>query len=271
MVNMPGKVKRLAAVFFSVLTMNLILAACVIQKSSPTLTPGDLTVNPDKSIRIGLDSSLPPFEATDPYSNDVVGFDIELIKSVAEKTGLKLEFVNNPYSQLIAMVSKCQLDAAISAIAISDSLKQQLYFSDVYYTSSNVLVVKKGNITITGLDTLSGVNVGTLAGSPSESDIRKIPGIQLNTYPSFGLAFFDMISGYTQAVIADKLHALTYVEIKPNNLRIIGDEFGVVNYGIAICKKRGDLVEIFNNALAELKIDGTLKKLTEKWLTQVGQ
>jgi ABC-type amino acid transport substrate-binding protein len=218
-----------------------------------------------------VDANLPPFEMLDSNTNELVGFDIELIKAVAERTGLEIEFVNNGYSQIITMISKCQLDAGISAIAIVDVLKQQMDFSDPYYTTGQVLVVKKGNITITGMDTLSNMMVGTQEDTPSQIEIGNIPGAQVQIYQSFNLAFQDLITGYIDAVIADKPHALIYVEKKPNNLKIVGEEFGSVNYVIAVCKNRPDLVEIFNNGLADITADGTLGKLTQKWITNSGQ
>ncbi len=267
-INRNKKIR--GSVFVIVLTLNILLGACNLQLL-PTGDPNTQTVTSLNTIRIGVDAILPPFEVTDSVSNDLVGFDIDLIKTVAAQAGLNVEFVNNSYSQIITMVGKCQIDAAISAIANTDVLKQHMNFSDNYFTTSNVLVVKKSNITVTSLDTLTGLTVGTQSGSPGELESRKISGVLLKTYPSFGLAFLEMVSGYTQAVIADKPHALIYVDSKPNNLKIIGEGFGSVNYTIAICNKRGDLVDSFNLGLKTVKEDGTLEKLSKKWLINVGQ
>ena len=190
---MIGNKRKLGFGVVFVLSLNSVISGCGKQPSSSVnLVAGSNDAN--INIRVGVDAILPAFEST-IGSNELQGFDIDLINSLTDQAGLKVEFVNNAYRQIISMVAKCQLDAAISAIAIS-ILQQQMNFSDAYYTTSNVLVVKKGNIAITNLDNLAGVLVGTQAGSPSESEAQKIPGIQLKSYPSFGLAFLDMLSGY---------------------------------------------------------------------------
>jgi ABC-type amino acid transport substrate-binding protein len=263
-------VKNLSLAVIALLLISILLAACGA-KSSPTQESSADAPTSLPKIRIGVDANLPPFEMLDSNTNELVGFDVELMRAIAEKIGFEVEFLNTGSSQLITLVSQCQLDAGISAIAITDGLKQQMDFSDPYYTTGQVLVVKKGNIVITGLDTLSDMTVGTQAGSLSEIEIWKIPGAQAETYSSYNLAFQDLITGYIDAVIADKPHALIYVEKKPNNLKIVGEEFGSVNYGIAICKDRADLVGLINNGLASVTADGTLEKLTQKWLTNDSQ
>jgi len=67
-------------------------------------------------------------------------------------------------------------------------------------------------------------------------------------------------------VVADKLLALSYVTVKPNNLKVAGDEFAAEQYGIAICNQRTDLLKKINDGLANVKADGTLGKLQRKWL-----
>jgi polar amino acid transport system substrate-binding protein len=257
---MSISVKKIPSALLALLLVSLVGAACGPQ--TPASAP---------KVRVGVDATLPPFETLDPATNNPVGFDIDLIQAIARKTGLNIELVNKDASQVIAMVGQCQLDAGISAIAISAALEQKMDFSDPYYTTSQVLVVKKGNIVITGLDTLTGMLVGTQAGTPSEIEAGKQPGVQVQVYPSFYLAIQDLITGYTDAVIADRPHALVDVNKKPNNLKIVGDAFGSVNYGIAVCKQQAALLGSLNTGLAALKADGTLDRLIQKWITSSGQ
>lgn len=257
--------KHLSLSIIVMLVISIFLTACGVSVSpTQTLTPDASSALP--KIRIGLDPSLPPFEMLDATNNKPAGFDIELMKAIAARAGFNVEFVKVAYNQIITVVGQCQIDGGISAIPIMDELKQQVDFSDPYYTTGQVVVVKTGNITITGLNTLSGSIVGTQAGTLSEIELGKIAGVQPQPYVSFSFAFQNLIDGYIDAVIADKPRALSYVAIKPNNLKIVGEEFASVNYGIAVCKDRAGLVQKINDALASITADGTLKKLTQKWI-----
>ena len=261
--------KRLSLALVALLLIGVFLTACAApalptEKSGARSNAGFQS----QKIRVGVDARLRSFEMLDPNENDFAGFDIELMQAIASKAGLDVEFVNVGFDQLITFIGRCQLDIGISAIAITDELKQQVNFSSPYLTTGHVVVVKKGNLTITGRDKLSDMTVGTQAGTLSEIETRKIVAAQVKAYPNFQLAFRVLTAGYIDAVIADKPHALSYVNIKPNNLKIVGDEFGSVNYGIALCKTRVDLTETINTALVAVKADGTLNSLKQKWINK---
>ena len=217
-------------------------------------------------IQIGTDATFSPFETIDMTSKELSGFDIELMKAIAAREGFKVNFSNVVYIPLMRGIAQCQYDGGISAIAIIDQLKQQVSFSDPYLTFGQVVVVKKGNLTITGRDQLPDMAVGSQRGSASALEIQKIPGVHLMIYDSFNLAFQDLVNGYIDAVVAGSPRAQSYANIKSNNLKIVGGEFASESYGIAICNQRADLVKKINEGLKAIKADGTLDRLTDKWL-----
>ena len=216
-------------------------------------------------IRVGTDATFAPFESVDDNSN-LTGFDIDLIKTIAERTDLNVQLVNVAYDRILAGVAKCDYEGGISMITISDALKNQVNFSDPYLTFGQVVVVKEGNITINGRDTLSGMVVGTQKGSIFANNTAMLPGAQLKLYDSYDLAFQDLVTGYIDAVVAGYPRALSYANIKANNLKIVGDEFGSESLGIAVCRTRADLLKAINDGLAKAKSDGTIDKLKQKWL-----
>jgi polar amino acid transport system substrate-binding protein len=257
-------VKHLSLRVAVILVISIFLTACGVSGSpTQTSTPDASSALP--KLRIGVDTSLPPFETLDPANNEPTGFDIELMKAIAARAGYNVEFVKVNYNQITSVVGQCQIDGGISAIPIMDKLIGQVDFSNPYYTTAQVVVVKAGNITVTGLASLSGSLVGTQMGTLSEIELGKISGVQVEPYETFSFAFQNLIDGYIDAVIADKPRALSYVNIKPNNLKIVGAEFATVQYGIAVCKERTGLVQKFNEALSSLTADGTMKKLAQKW------
>jgi polar amino acid transport system substrate-binding protein len=257
------------------LTMMLIwlgvfLAACGAA-SAPAENSSPRASIPRTKIRIGVEAILPSFEVVDSNTGELVGFDIELMKAIAAKANLEVDLVNVGEHQLMPFVEQCRLDGGISAIPIPDELEKRVEFSEPYYTAGQVVVVKKGNLTISDRNTLLDAVIGTQEGTLSEIEIGNIESIRPKAYPFLYLAFQDLITGYIDAVIIDKPHALSYVQTKPNNLKFVGNEFANVDYAIAICKTRTDLTEKINAGLAAVKADGTLDRLAYKWLNSTKQ
>ena len=243
---------------------SLFISGCAAQ-NSPTQTPdanSSLT-----RIRIGVIADLPPYESYDATKKEVSGFDIDLLNTIARQANIYVEYVNinAGYNQLINQVGLCRLDGGISAITVTDDYKQQLAFSEPYYSVGQVVIVKKGNIKITGPDSLSGMIVGTQAKSISALEMGKIPGIKPKLFESFHAAFQELISGNIDAVIADHPRAWNYAKVKPNNLKIVGKEFANVPYAIVFCKNKTKVLDQVNAELAAIKKDGTLDKLIKKW------
>jgi ABC-type amino acid transport substrate-binding protein len=241
----------------------LCLSACSAQGGSVQNQP--VAKYPPAKIRVGTDTTLAPFETLDPDKNEFSGFDIELMRALGSTVNLSVEFVNMSLGQMLPAVARCSLDAGISSIAITEQLGQLIDFSDSYYTARHVVVVKKGNIVITGRDKLTDMVVGTQEGTPGEAEIDNVTDQVPVIYPTFSMAFLGLASGSIDAVIADKPHALVHVNIKPNNLKIVGDGFGSSSYGIAVCKTKQNLTKRINAGLAVIKADGTLDRLMQKY------
>ncbi len=262
--------------YFSNKLMFLLLAALVLAAcggstaAAPTpaadVSGNDASPEPSAKLLIGTDATFPPFESVDASRRQIVGFDVDLMNAIAAKAGLQIEIVGTRYDLLLDAIARCRLVAGISAIPITDDLKQEMLFSDPYYTHGQVVVVKKGNIIITGRDTLAGMTVGAQKNTNSVNEIQQIPGAHLASYPTAEFAFRDLMEGLIDAVVADKLLALSYVDVKPNDLKIAGDEFGTEDFGIAICNQQADLLKKINEGLAAVKADGTLDRLQKKWL-----
>jgi polar amino acid transport system substrate-binding protein len=244
--------KRLPIVIVVLWLAGMFLAACA-NKTPPV------------KVRFGTDATYPPFETV--VNKQITGFDIELMKAIAAKANLEVEFVNNGYPQVLAGMAECQFDGAISAIAVTDKLAEQMSFSDVYFSIGQVVVVKQGNITILGRDSLAGMTVGAQKGTTSASELEQINGVKARIYASPDLVFQDLINGLIDAVIADKMVALSFANQPSNQLKIVGDEFAIENYAIAICNQKPDLLKQVNDGLKAVKANGALTKLVKKWLT----
>lgn len=222
-------------------------------------------------VTFGTDATFPPYESVDMNTKELVGFDIELMKAIAARASLQVEFVNVSYTPLMGGIARCQFDGGISAIPVSDGANQPITLSEPYFSAGQVVVVKKGNLAITGRDQLAGMVVGSQKGTPGAAEIGKIAGAQFKSYDSFNLAFDDLIRGLIDAVVADNPLALSYVSVRPYNLKIVGDEFAAESYAIALCNQRAELVKRINDGIAGVKADGTLNSLVQKWIVKGGK
>ncbi|MGD0855494.1 MAG: basic amino acid ABC transporter substrate-binding protein [Dehalococcoidia bacterium] len=215
---------------------------------------------------VACDATWPPFEIVNEQTKQVDGFGVELMRAVADKAGLNIEFVNAGFDSVLAGVAQCQYDMAVSSITITDERKASILFSDPYFAAGQIVTVRKDNTSITGFDKLTGKTVGAQIGTTGAIEASKMTGVKLKTYDEVGFGFQDLVNGQLDAVIADNPVALGYVNKNKDTLKTVGSIFTNEHYGIAICKKNAYLVPKVNAALKALKEEGFLDKLTQKWV-----
>ena len=217
-------------------------------------------------VRVATDATWPPFESVDEATKEIVGFDADLIKAIAEKENLEIELLNVSWDPLLAGMAQCQYDAAISAMTITEERKQSFNFSDPYFAAGQVVTVRNDNTDITGKDALSGKTIGVQLGTTGDIEAQNIAGAEVKNYDDIGLAFQDLLNGQIDAVIADNPLALGYIGQNAGKLKTAGDVFTDEFYGIAVCKTNTDLLAKLNSGLAKVKADGVIDQLSKKWI-----
>lgn len=248
--------RRIWIILSTVLVLSIALAAC-------SSGGGD-------KVQVATDATWPPFEMVDETTKDIIGFDIDLMNAVAEKGGFEVEFVNVGFDPLLAGMSSCQYDAAISAITITEERKGDMGFSGPYFSAGQVVAVRVENTDITSKDDLSGKVVGAQIGTTGAIEIENIAGATLKTYDDVGLAYQDLINGQVDAVVADDGLARGYVAKNSAQLKIVGEPFTDEFYGIAVCKTDTELLQKINQGLEAVISEGLIDELTLKWLVGEG-
>lgn len=222
-----------------------------------------------QKVKVAIDSTLLNFAQPGQRSGEYIGLEIDLMNAIAKKAGIQVEYVDSRFNQVVNFVADCQVDVGIAGIPITDETKARMYMTAAYYTTYQVIVVKEGNLTITGRDSLTGALAATQDNTPSEHAVESLPGIQLTTYDTYDLAIQDLALGFREAVITDLPRALTFVSNKRDRLKIVDDRFGELSYGIGVCKLRSGLYEKIRLGLEDLKTDGTVDRLIKKWIKTV--
>ena len=229
-----------------------------------TMLPG-CAQKPEK-IRIATDATWPPFEHVNEQTKEIEGFDIDLIKAIAEKEGLEIEILNVAWDPLLAGVAQCQYDAAISSVSITPERAKEMLFSDPYFQVGQLVTVGIDNTDIKSKDDLAGKVAGAQIGTTGSFAIEDIDGATLKTYDDIGLAFQDLINGQIDAVVADNPLAYGYAGKNPDKLKTVGDVFTSEDIGIAVCKNKPELLEQINSGLRAVMAEGLIEQLIDKWL-----
>jgi polar amino acid transport system substrate-binding protein len=219
-------------------------------------------------VRVATEAAYPPFEMVDETTKELIGFDIELMTAIGEKAGLDIRFENTPWDPLLAGIATCQFDAAISAITITAERAKQMNFSEPYINAGQVITVRANDSSINSPTDLQGKTIGVQLGTTGHIEADKISGATVKPYDTVDLAFIDLGNGQLDGVIADYPTTINYVLKFSDRIKTTGDVFTDESYGIAVCKTNGELLTKINAALAELKAEGFVAELEEKWLAE---
>ncbi len=258
------KTRTTQAIIALFITAALVLSACAAPATEAAKTAtGE---KPTKVWRIASDATYPPFETVDETSKELTGFDIDLIKAVAENAGFEYELVNVNFDALLAGMSQCQFDAAISAITITDERKQSMLFSDGYINAGQIVTINLATTDIKTVDDLKDKTIGVQIATTGAIEAGKIEGATVKSYDTVDLAFQDLINRQVDAVVADYPTSLDYVKQNADKIATTGDPFTEEVYGIAVCKTNTELLDLLNKGLKAAQDNGTLKDIEAKWL-----
>jgi polar amino acid transport system substrate-binding protein len=237
--------------------LTLLLVACLTVPACST----------SSKIIVATDATYPPFESVNETTKAVEGFDIDLMKAVAEKAGLDIQFKNVAFDPLLTGMAQGTYDIAISAITITEDRSKSMSFSDAYFNAGQLVVVQISNTAIKSKNDLTGKKVGVQLGTTGQFEVEKITGVtEIKKYDEIGLAYQALMNGQVEAVVADNPVALNYVAKNATKLKAAGDVFTNEFYGIAVNKKKPDLLAKINQGLAAVKADGLIPQLTDKWI-----
>lgn len=221
-----------------------------------------------ETIRVGMSGGYFPF--TFVRQDQLQGFEVDLMNALAAKTGDQVEFSTMSFSGLIGALESGRIDTIANQITITPERAAKFAFSQPYVYDGAQVVVKKGNETeITGVDSLKGRIVAVNLGSNFEQLLRDLPfasEIDIRTYESN--IEQDTALGRVDAFVMDRVSSAQVIKESPLPLALAGPPFSEIQNALPF-RNDGEglaLRDKLDVALAELKADGTLKAISEKWL-----
>ncbi|MRG86825.1 transporter substrate-binding domain-containing protein [Salinibacillus xinjiangensis] len=213
---------------------------------------------------VATDSNFQPFEYMNPDTQELEGFDIDLISAVAEEAGFEIEFETMNFDGLLGSMRTGKHDIGIAGISITDERKETIDFSDKYYDSGLILAVPKDS-DIESIEDIDGHKVGARQGSTSEQYLQNNTNAEVSAFPEIVTAYMDLEAGRLDAVLYDLPNVQYYIkENASDTLKTVGDVLEGQPYGIAF-PKDSELVEPVNEALATIKESGKYAEIYKKW------
>jgi glutamine transport system substrate-binding protein len=201
-------------------------------------------------------------------AGNLVGFDIEIVEALAAKNNYKVEWKEMKFNGIIPALQAKQVDGAAAAITIREDRKAVTNFTDPYFESGLVMVVKADS-PIASVDDLKDKTIVAKQGSSGldkANELAKEKGAQVKVLEDEPTLYMDVEAGGSDVMINDFPFVASKMKAdKDSNLKIVGDKLNGEDYGIAIAKGKEDVLEKFNKSLKEMKDNGEYKKIYDKY------
>lgn len=220
----------------------------------------------DGVLTVGTNAEFPPFEYVGD-DGEPDGFDMALIKAVGDKMGVEVKIENMEFASLVSSIGN-KIDVAIAGMTVTDERKEVVDFSDSYYDAVQYVIVPADS-SIATADDLVGKTIGVQLGTTGDFLAQDIEGSTVSSYNKAVDAVNDLLNGRSDLVIVDKNPAEVFAGMYPDDvIALDGAQFGfeVENYAIAMPKGDAELANAINQAIKDLKADGTFDKLVAEYI-----
>lgn len=217
-------------------------------------------------VRVGTEGTYPPFSFHDQDTNQLTGYDIDVIKAVAKKAGWRLKFVETQFDSIFAALGANRIDVIANQVTKNPEREAKYGLGTTYTYSRGVIVTKTGNNDIKSLKDIKG-KVAAESITTAWAEIARKAGAKVEGVEGFSQAAALVVQGRVDLLINDNIAALDYLNTTGSKkIQIVGNAGDEVSEQALVFRKSDTsrLAES-NAALAALKADGTLAKISEKY------
>lgn len=217
---------------------------------------------------VGLDDSFPPMGFRNE-ENEIVGFDIDIAKAVADKLGVELKLQPISWAEKEQELDSGNIDCIWNGFAYNEERAETMTLSKGYISSKNIFVLKE-NSTVKTQEELIGKKIGVQSGSIQEQDLEAsefAENVEIISYSDNLTAFMDLETGGIDAIFCSSIIGNYLITSKNKNYETIESEnISEENVDVIAFKKGNtELKDKIQNALYELNEEGVLKEISEKW------
>ena len=257
---------KLVAVALAALLVAASLSACGGNPDAGSLAPEsnrstetvELDLVKEGTLVMGTNAEFPPFEYKE--GTGFAGIDVDLMRAIAEKMGLELEVEDMAFESLTQSFGR--IDVIAAGFTIDPTREATCDFSDTYFNATQTVILKADS-TIATLEDLKGKKIGVQTGTTGKDKAAEVTdAANITQYNNGSLAVEALVSGQIDAVIIDQNPAMAYKDQHGDSLKLLDEE----EYALAVKKGNKELLEAINQALKELKENGTFDQIVEKYI-----
>lgn len=240
--------KKIIALVLAVMMAVCCLAGCGSAKDDNTLT-------------MATNAEFPPFEYLE--GEEIVGADVDIANAIAEKLGKTLEITNIDFDAALTGAATGKYDVAIAGVTATDERRQNMGFTDDYYTASQAIIVMADSAIKTAAD-LTGKTVSCQEGTTGEQYLLDNK-YNVQSFKTGAEAISALTAGKVDAVVIDNAVAKALSEKQDGKTVVLDEALTEEAYAIVTKLGNDDLIAEINKALAELKAEGKLAEIFEKY------
>ena len=224
---------------------------------------GDLATVVAGKLTMATNATFPPYEMTTD-SGEIEGIDVDTAKAIAEKLGLELQIDDMDFDAALLSVQQGKADIVMAGVTVTDERKAVMDFSDSYATGIQSIIVPNDS-DIASPDDLAGKKIGTQRGTTGYIYCSDDFGEDSVVAYDNGLTAVQALNnGQVDAVVIDNAPAQEFVAANPG-LKVLDTSYAEEDYAIGMAKGSA-LEDAVNKALEELKADGTLQAIVDKYI-----
>lgn len=215
----------------------------------------------------GMEGNWAPWSYHDLDTNEVIGYDADTARAIGEKLGVEVQIVEAPWESLFAGLDDGRYDIVINGVEVTDERSEKYDFSEPYAYIHTALVVRKDNEKIKNFDDLKGKKTVNSIGS-TYMELAESYGASAAGVSTLNDTIQNVIDGRADATLNADVSIYDYLNQQPDaNIKIVATTEDASHVAIPI--RKGDETASFekavNAAIEELKADGTLAELSEKY------
>lgn len=221
-------------------------------------------------IYIGTDATYPPMEFRDE-KGEIVGFDIDLGRAIAEELGVEAVFIDTAWDGIFPALDAGKFDIIISSTSITEERLKSKEMSDPYYVTSQAIAVRKDNTTIKGPEDLKGKVVAVQIGTTGDLAVSEIEGVTVKRFDTIDKAYMEVLNGRADAVVNDLSEVAYRMKMLPDMKIVATFREGEEKYGVTMRKGDLELLAAINEALRKIKESGKYDEIYRKWFGELAK
>ena len=228
----------------------------------------DLGLVNEGKLTMSTNAAFPPYEMV-ADDGSFEGIDVEIAEAIAAKLGLELQIDDMGFDAALQAAQDGKSDIVLAGVTVTDERLSVMNFSDTYANGVQVVIVKEGSEVT--LDNMGEYMIGTQQGTTgyiycsAPVEDGGFGEDHVTPYDNGASAVQALINGQVDCVVIDNAPAQEFVKANPG-LVILDTEFANEEYAIGMAKDNTALLDAINGAIAELKEEGKLQEIIDKYI-----